>query len=92
MVQYRALKYQIEKMRRQPAFAGYVITEFTDCHWESNGLLDMRRTPRVFHDAFGAINAETVVVPSWERVVTGRASRSGCGSRPRMAAASACRT
>jgi hypothetical protein len=45
-----------------------VVTEFTDCHWESNGLLDMRRTPRVFHDAFGAINAETVVVPSWERV------------------------
>jgi len=66
--QYRALKYQIETMRRQPAFAGYVITEFTDCHWESNGLLDMRRTTRVFHDAFAAINAEIVVVPSWERV------------------------
>jgi hypothetical protein len=66
--QYRALKYQIETMRRQPAFAGYVITEFTDCHWESNGLLDMHRNPRVFHDAFAAINAETVVVPGWERV------------------------
>ena len=66
--QYRALKYQIETMRRQPALAGYVITEFTDCHWESNGLLDMRRNPRVFHDAFAAINAETVVVPSWDRV------------------------
>ena len=66
--QYRALKYQIETMRRQPALAGYVITEFTDCHWESNGLLDMRRNPRVFHEAFAAINAETVVVPRWERV------------------------
>jgi Glycosyl hydrolases family 2, sugar binding domain/Glycosyl hydrolases family 2/Glycosyl hydrolases family 2, TIM barrel domain len=65
--QYRALKYQIETMRRQPALAGYVITEFTDCHWESNGLLDMRRNPRVFHEAFAAINADTVVVPSWER-------------------------
>ena len=50
--QYRALKYQIETIRAQPALAGYVITEFTDCLWESNGLLDMRRNPRVFHDAF----------------------------------------
>ena len=66
--QYRALKYQIETMRRQPALAGYVITEFTDCLWESNGLLDMRRNPRVFHDAFAAINADTVIVPQWERV------------------------
>jgi hypothetical protein len=66
--QYRALKYQIETMRRQPDLAGYVITEFTDCHWESNGLLDMRRNPRVFHDAFATSNAETVVVPSWDRV------------------------
>jgi hypothetical protein len=65
--QYRGLKYQIETMRRQPALAGYVITEFTDCHWESNGLLDMRRNPRVFHEAFAGINAETVVVPKWER-------------------------
>ena len=66
--QYRALKYQIETMRRQPALAGYVITEFTDCLWESNGLLDMRRNPRVFHDWFAAINADTVIVPQWERV------------------------
>jgi hypothetical protein len=28
----------------------------------------MRRNPRVFGEAFAAINAETVVVPSWERV------------------------
>jgi hypothetical protein len=66
--QYRALKYQLETMRRQPTLAGYVITEFTDCHWESNGLLDMRRNPRVFHHMFGAINAETVVIPRWDRV------------------------
>jgi Glycosyl hydrolases family 2, sugar binding domain/Glycosyl hydrolases family 2/Glycosyl hydrolases family 2, TIM barrel domain len=66
--QYRALKYQIETMRRRPTLAGYVITEFTDCHWESNGLLDMRRNRRVFHEAFAAINAETILVPCWERV------------------------
>ena len=66
--QFRALKYQIEAMRRQPALAGYVITEFTDCHWESNGLLDMRRNPRAFHNTFHTINADTVVVPKWDRV------------------------
>jgi hypothetical protein len=66
--QYRALKYEIEVMRRQPALAGYVITEFTDTHWESNGLLDMRRNPRVFHDIFARINADTVIVPRWERL------------------------
>jgi len=62
------LKYQIEAMRRKPALAGYVITELHDCHWESNGLLDMRRNPRVFHELFHIINADTVIVPKWERV------------------------
>ena len=33
-------------MRRRPGLAGYVITEFTDAHWEANGLLDMKRNPR----------------------------------------------
>jgi hypothetical protein len=50
--QFRALKYQIEAMRRKPTLSGYVITELHDCHWESNGLLDMRRNPRVFHERF----------------------------------------
>ena len=87
--QYRALKYQIETMRRQPALAGYVITEFTDCLWESNGLLDMRRNPRVFHDAFAAINADTVIVPQWERVAYRRADdpcRARGGARRHAAA------
>src|SRR5918998_2564970 len=66
--QFRALKYQIEAMRRKPQLAGYVITELHDCHWESNGLLDMKRNPRAFHDVFATINADTVIVPKWERV------------------------
>lgn len=66
--QFRALKYQIEAMRRKPNLAGYVITELHDCHWESNGLLDMRRNPRVFHELFPIINADIVVVPRWERL------------------------
>ncbi|HZH28100.1 MAG TPA: glycoside hydrolase family 2 TIM barrel-domain containing protein [Azospirillaceae bacterium] len=66
--QFRAFKYEIEAMRRKPTLAGYVITELTDCHWESNGLLDMRRNPRVFHNVFGTVNADTVIVPRWERL------------------------
>ena len=66
--QFRAMKYQIEAMRRKPSLAGYVITELHDCHWESNGLLDMRRNPRVFHELFPIINADTVIVPKWERL------------------------
>jgi hypothetical protein len=30
----------------------------------------MRRNPRVFHKAFAAINADTVIVPQWERVAS----------------------
>jgi hypothetical protein len=66
--QFRALKYQIETMRRKPTIAGYVITELTDCHWEANGLLDMRRNPRVFHERFPTINTDTVVVPRSDRL------------------------
>lgn len=66
--QFRALKYEIESMRRKPSLAGYVITELHDCHWESNGLLDMRRNPRIFHELFHIINSDTVIIPKWERV------------------------
>ena len=61
--QFANLKYEIESMRAHAPIQGYVITEFTDVHWESNGLLDMNRNPRSFHDAFGTINADVVIVP-----------------------------
>ncbi|HEX8168598.1 MAG TPA: glycoside hydrolase family 2 TIM barrel-domain containing protein [Beijerinckiaceae bacterium] len=66
--QFRALKYQIEVMRRRPQLAGYVITELHDCHWESNGLLDMKRNPRAFHELFHIVNADTVIVPRWDHL------------------------
>jgi hypothetical protein len=50
-MQFCALKYQIEQMRRHPSIVGYIITEFTDVHWEANGLLDMCRNPKAFNDA-----------------------------------------
>jgi hypothetical protein len=39
----RSLHYEISTMRLHPAIAGYIITEFTDVHWECNGLLTMQR-------------------------------------------------
>jgi hypothetical protein len=61
--QFMNLRYQIEEMRRYPSIMGYVITELTDVHWEANGLLDIERNPRVFHDVFATINADIVIVP-----------------------------
>lgn len=65
--QFMNLRYQIEQMRLYPSIMGYVITELTDVHWEANGLLDMERNPRVFHDVFAQINADTVIVPRPKR-------------------------
>jgi hypothetical protein len=43
--QFISLKHEIEEMRRHASIQGYVITEFTDINWESNGLMDMWRNP-----------------------------------------------
>lgn len=65
--QWMNLKHEIEVMRRHPTIAGYVITEFTDVHWEGNGLLDMARNPRVFAPAMPKVNAEIVISPGLAR-------------------------
>jgi hypothetical protein len=68
-MQFTALKYQIEQMRRHPSIVGYVITEFTDVHWESNGLLDMCRNPKAYFDVIGQVNSPDAIVPTdWERI------------------------
>ncbi len=67
--QFAALKFEIETMRRQPNLAGYVITELSDIYWESNGLLDFHRNPKVYHERFASINAPDVIVPQPERYV-----------------------
>jgi hypothetical protein len=67
-MQFCALKYQIEQMRLHPSIVGYIITEFTDVHWECNGLLDMCRNPKTFYDAMAGINGADVIVPEWKRV------------------------
>ncbi|HYD99476.1 MAG TPA: glycoside hydrolase family 2 TIM barrel-domain containing protein, partial [Alphaproteobacteria bacterium] len=65
--QFKSLKYQIESMRWHDTISGYVVTELTDVHWEANGLMDMRRNPRVFHEAFAAVNRDLVVLARVER-------------------------
>lgn len=61
--QFTNLRYEIETMRAHETIMGYVITELTDVHWEANGLMDIERNPRVFHEVFSQINADTVIVP-----------------------------
>ena len=68
-LQYDALKFEIENMRSHESIQGYVITEFTDLHWESNGLLDMYRNPKVYHSRLKEINADDLLIPLWDRLV-----------------------
>ncbi len=58
----KSLAYEIATMRLYPRIGGYVITEFTDVHWECNGLLDMQRNVKQNLDEFVAINQDRVVV------------------------------
>ena len=68
-MQYTALKFEIEQMRRHPSIVGYVITEFTDVHWEANGLLDICRNPKAYYDVIGQVNSADAIVPmDWERI------------------------
>lgn len=61
--EWLALKWEIEEMRLHPQIAGYVITEFTDLNWECNGLLDMGRNPKVFHDRSKYLQAQDILIP-----------------------------
>jgi hypothetical protein len=67
-LQLDALKFQIENMRAHASLQGYVITELTDVHWESNGLLDMYRNPKIHYSLLNKFNADDVLIPHWERL------------------------
>lgn len=60
-LQFSALQYQIGQMRKQPAIQGYVITEFSDVQWESNGLLDMQRNPKAYFNQLSWINSDDFI-------------------------------
>ena len=65
--QFGNLKYEIETMRARASIMGYVITELTDVHWEANGLMDINRNPRIFHERFAEVNTDIVIVPKVKR-------------------------
>ena len=82
-MQYSALKYQIEQMRRHPSIVGYVITEFTDVHWEANGLLDICRNPKAYYDVIGQVNSADAILPvDWERIAFWEGERCEVRARP----------
>ena len=59
----RSLHYEISSMRLHDAIAGYVVTEFTDVHWECNGLLTMQRQPKYLLDSLlKDLNQDRVVL------------------------------
>lgn len=62
-----SLKFEIEAMRKFSPVVGYVITELTDLHWESNGLLDMCRNPKVFHHRLAPLQAQDLVIPDHKK-------------------------
>jgi len=58
----QSLRYEIESLRQHPEIQGYVITEFTDINWESNGLLDLWRHPKVFAAELGEVQQDDLVM------------------------------
>lgn len=65
--QFEALSYEIGQLRRHDSIQGYVITELTDAFWEANGLLDITRGEKVFHQQLRRINAPDVVQADLDR-------------------------
>ncbi len=60
--QFRAFKHEIEALRQHQALNGYVVTEFTDIHWECNGLMNQNRQPKAGHDLYHTIIAHTQLI------------------------------
>ncbi|HEX5013875.1 MAG TPA: glycoside hydrolase family 2 TIM barrel-domain containing protein [Candidatus Limnocylindrales bacterium] len=65
--QFEALQYEVGEMRRHDSIQGYVITELADAYWEANGLLDLGRRPKAFHDQARSFNNPDVVVADLDR-------------------------
>ncbi|HEY6292115.1 MAG TPA: sugar-binding domain-containing protein [Terriglobia bacterium] len=60
--EYQSLKYEIESLRSHPEIQGYVVTEFTDINWESNGLLDLWRRPKLFGSKLPMLQSDDLLV------------------------------
>ena len=60
--EYASLKYEIESLRSRSGIQGYVITEFTDIDWESNGIMDMWRRPKSFGAGLASVQTDDLIV------------------------------
>ncbi len=59
----RSLHFELTSMRARDSVAGYIVTEFTDVHWECNGLLTMQRQPKhLLAPLFVDLNQDDVVL------------------------------
>ncbi len=65
--QFDALKFEIETMRSNRNIAGYVVTEFTDINWESNGLMNMWRHPKVYANSLSNIQQQDILIPQVDK-------------------------
>jgi len=62
-LQYQALRFQIEEIRKHPEIKGYIITEFTDLYWECNGLLDITRGKKSYFNELKNLNSLDLIFP-----------------------------
>jgi hypothetical protein len=62
-LQFQALKFQIEEIRKHPEIKGYIITEFTDLYWECNGLLDITRGKKAHFEELKNLNSLDLIFP-----------------------------
>ncbi len=65
--QFEALQFEIGQLRRHDPIQGYVITELADAYWEANGLLDVHRGTKVYHDSLRRFNGQDAVVVDLDR-------------------------
>jgi len=59
---FRANKALIEEIRKRPEINGYVVTEFSDIEWETNGWLDFFRNPKVGFEKLKDYNGSLVIL------------------------------
>jgi hypothetical protein len=60
--EWLSLKFEIDTIRSHPEIQGYIITELTDIDWETNGLMDMWRRPKVFGQALAKLQKDDALV------------------------------
>lgn len=64
---FRSNKALIEEMRNNSKISGYVVTEFTDVEWETNGFLDFFRNPKFSYDDINHFNSDICIITSIDK-------------------------